>query len=156
MTAKQKLRVSVFGHSFVRRLSEYTMLESSRRNLGLDTNFSVEVHGFGGLKLQDNRLHRVDPRLAKSDILFLELGSNDLCEPMLERFVRDLLSYASNLIVGLNIELIAISQIMIKLTEPFSGYNEKVHIVISLLKSELTSKKPKNILLPAYGRSMES
>ena len=53
MNAQSQLKVSVFGHSFVRRLSEYMTLDSSRDSLGLDTNvFSVEVLGFGGLKTE--------------------------------------------------------------------------------------------------------
>ena len=60
-------------------------LDSSRGNLGLDTNvFTVEVLGYDCLKLKDSRLYCLDSRLAKSDILFLELGSNDLCNQTLE------------------------------------------------------------------------
>ena len=75
MNAQHQLKVSVFGHSFVRRLSKCMALDLSRGNLGLDTNvFTVEVLGYGGLKPKDSRLHCFDSRLAKSDILFLELG----------------------------------------------------------------------------------
>ena len=38
MNTQYQLKVSVFGHSFVRRLSEYMALDSSRGNLRLDTN----------------------------------------------------------------------------------------------------------------------
>ena len=94
MNAQHQLKVSVFGHQSVRRLSEYMALDSSRGNLGLAINgFTVEVLGYCGLKLKNNILHRLDSRLAKSVILFLDLGLNDLCDQTLEpqKFVRSLL-----------------------------------------------------------------
>ena len=86
----------------------------------------------------------LDSHLAKFDILFLKLGSNDLCDQTLDpqKFVKDLLSYASYLIVGLEIRLVAISHIIVRQKEPFLGYNQKVHLLNVLLKSELASKHP--------------
>ena len=45
--------------------------------------------------------------------------------------------------MGLGIRLVANSQIIVRHKEPFPGYNQKLHLVNGLLKSELASKHPK-------------
>ena len=44
------------------------------------------------------------------------------------------------LVVGLELRLVAISQITVRKKEPFPGYNQKIHLINHLLKTELASK----------------
>jgi len=77
MTDRSAHRVLLLGHSFIRRLPHDV-------DWGLTGNIDVKVRGFGGLTVP-----RLVSRLASAlqagefDIVYLEIGSNDLASPCL-------------------------------------------------------------------------
>ena len=78
-TMSQPLKVPVYGHSFVCRLLEFVQSGSDHINLGLDfATFQIEFNEQGGLSLNHRLLESFDESLRVSDILFVDLGSNDL------------------------------------------------------------------------------
>ena len=79
-------RSLILGHSFVRRMKVF--LKNNAENSSLNEHFDLEnscivkLRGNGGHTVE--RLMRYDlraTRVTKPDILVLEIGSNDLCDP---------------------------------------------------------------------------
>ena len=125
-------RVVVLGHSFVSRFQRFCN-EQGIFSLGLDSScFDVEYLGYGGLSLmQKRRLHSQDSKLTGSDLVILDIGSNDLSTAsyLPEQFALDLMSYASFLVIGLGVSRVAILQQLCRERLPFQDYND--HIVRS-------------------------
>ncbi|KAL4225266.1 hypothetical protein ACF0H5_015954 [Mactra antiquata] len=97
--------------------------------MGLDKQlFQVNIRGLGGLSLHQRRLHSYDVQLKNNDIVLLDIGSNDLCNPDCspEQFALDLMKYASYLIIGLNVKKVVLLQTLHRSKVPFNGYNEHV------------------------------
>lgn len=100
--------IVLFGDSFVRCFEEYLHADRDRFNLGLsEDSFKIRCYGFGGLSLsRKNQLHSVDSSIAAADLIFISLGSNDLCDANYppHKFARDIVSYANYLKCGLEIK----------------------------------------------------
>ena len=141
------VKVSVLGHSFVRRLHCFVR---HQRLVFMNMEFEVGLYGIGSLKLTrydfaqerykpDDRLHSFDNDIANSDIVIVELGSNCLCDPHLGvfTFVSKLMEYATSLQTQLRI--VAFSQILPRAesAQPFEGYNNKVVIVNDYIDYQL-------------------
>lgn len=139
-------KVIVFGHSFVRRLEQYTntCTTGDIKNLGLCTNtFGIQLYGLGGLCMsQRRRLHSCDSKLHGADMVLLDIGSNDLCDPEydINRFVTDLVSFASYLVTGLQVRKVIVLQIIKRARPPFSKYNDNVVECNVALKQLITTK----------------
>jgi lysophospholipase L1-like esterase len=123
-------KITIFGHSYVRRLHELMFSRQDLHNLGLDSaRFQISCIGIGGLKLQQRqRLHSSDHLLAGQDLVIIDIGSNDLCleNYVPEQFALDIVSYCSFLTEGLGVKRVAISQILTRSIEPFHEYNQHV------------------------------
>lgn len=136
----QPLKVSIFGHSFVRRLSQYVQSDVDCSNLGLDpTKFNVHIYGIGGLSLMHSQLHSFDQMMKDSDILFVDVGSNDLCrlDVDVHTFVSTYVSYLSSMKENLNIKTVLVCQLFHRKVQPYNGYNEKVDLINTLLAEKL-------------------
>ena len=149
------VKVSVFGHSFVRRLHCFVRHQRDEVFMNMELSpdeFEVGLYGIGGLKLTrydfaqerykpDDRLHSFDNDIANSDIVIVELGSNCLCDPHLGvfTFVSKLMEYATFLQTQLNVRIVAFSQILPRAesAQPFEGYNNKVVIVNEYIDYQL-------------------
>ena len=136
------LKISIFGHSFVKRLTYFVKSDPAYLNMGLPSDqFHVGLYGIGGLKLNDTRLNQFDQKMSQSDVLIVELGSNCLCDPTLGvfTFVSKLLTYVTDLQTKLNVKVVAISQILprAEAAQPFPGYNNKVIIVNEYIDYQL-------------------
>ena len=58
---QEHTNISIYGHSFVRRLSEFVSGDYARHNFGLDpAKYRVNCYGIGGLTLHHPRLHAFD------------------------------------------------------------------------------------------------
>ena len=71
----------VIGHSFVRRLLTPT-IAAGITNVGLDyADFTIILHGVSGLKLgQFKKELRPLVSCVQPDLVFSEIGSNDICD----------------------------------------------------------------------------
>lgn len=129
-TKDMAAKVIIFGHSFVKRLKFFIQSQDEYDNLGLSPlSYNVACLGAGGLKLSDRRrMHAKDRSLQNSDLVILELGSNDLCDPNYhpEDFARHLIAHAKYLTTGLGVRTVVICQIIKRRTEPYVGYNDRV------------------------------
>ena len=86
-------RSLILGHSFVRRMKAFlknnTGSSSFNEHFDLENSCLVKLRGNGGRTVE--RLMRYDlsaTRPTKPDILVLEIGSNDLCDPSADRDIR--------------------------------------------------------------------
>lgn len=106
------------------------------------SNTDIFIYGFGGLRLKNDlfrRLHKLDRKLVKSDVVVLDLGSNDLCDeyysPAL--FVRDYLSYANFLQTGLGVQKVVICQLLPRLVTPYEEYNDHIILANRMLEQQV-------------------
>ena len=162
----QPLKVSVYGHSFVRRLSEFVQSDSDHMNLGLDfATFEIGFYGQGGLSLNHRLLESFDESLRGSDILFVDLGSNDLCpldyskekkkvgtsshdnkekkksenENLVEDLADQLVSFIARKKSSLSVKVLVLGQILHRFIEPYEGYNENVDTLNKLLFQKINT-----------------
>lgn len=119
------------------------MHSSNIMHLGLDPSvYEVQCVGFGGLSLkQRHRLHSVDRLLHNAHLVFLDIGSNDLCDVSAspEKFVNDLLSYAMYLYEGLGVRTVVVGQLLPRRVLPDPLYNDRVVQVNKILQSRIYS-----------------
>ena len=149
----RSLKVSIYGHSFVSRLSQFVEAHCEHFNLGLDpAQFTVSLYGLGGLSLHHRNLtsfdmaHKYD--VMHSDIIYIDLGSNDACrlpvppeDQNLQQHIETVKELAERLIsfilrkkYSLGIRLVVVGQILHRFIEPYQGYNENVNILNRHLK----------------------
>lgn len=132
-----KLKVLCFGHSYIRRLGEYSSHEGPA-NLALDVDkFEVTFHGVGGAKITpgkkslQNELHVL--RACSPDIVFLQIGENDLATLLPVDVVKYILSFAEFLSVVYKTSVI-VGQL---LPRAYDQFNLKVRTVNSHLADRI-------------------
>lgn len=145
------VRASVLGHSFVKRLGDYTRDgEDLWKNLRLNNDeFDIEFVGLGG-----SNVHTVQQKLGEisrfsPQLVFMQIGSNDLCkancEP--ERLARHIISLANLLCEGYGVQRVVIGQILRR--QPPSGRHVHkfwAHMEVSLEEYNLCVIKTNSIL----------
>lgn len=146
MDDRSILRVSLIGHSFIRRLGYYMNNSSELSNLKLnDEQYSVTVNGRGGLKLRDSRLFR---DLLNFEVLphicFMQIGENDILLSSPNNIARDILSLASYIHLGVGVQIVLIGQLFRRRPWASSNdFNDRVIHINKLLMNEC--KKLDNI-----------
>ena len=161
-TMSQPLKVSVYDHFFVCRLSEFVQSDSNHINLGLDfATFQIEFYGQGGLSLNHRLLESFDESLRDSDILFVDLGSNDLCPLDYSKEKKDETSshiirrsrrmknwwkiwsiyWSLSLLERkvLSVKVMVLSQILHRFIKPYEGYNADVNTLNKLLFQKINT-----------------
>ena len=77
-------QIHVLGHSFVRCMKEYIDSDSCRTYCNLDltvAKFKVKLEGYGGWMIKDMRTWLPSVSRDKPvDMVYVEMGSNDLCQ----------------------------------------------------------------------------
>ena len=133
--------VLLYGHSFTRRLNSYLIEKNGNyHNLGMSFQLADTTwFGLGGLTIDSARMnHLAIINLTAPEIVYLELGSNDLCYTdvtpwMAYRHMAALVTYLTNL----GVKKIFIGQVLcrkgvgIPLSTP--DYNRKVREFNTLL-----------------------
>lgn len=143
------VKLSLLGHSFIRRLKEEVLRSGSRwENLNLRAS-EVEVNylGKGGGKVRDitSRLFSEHLSLERPDAVVLQIGGNDVdglgADPI--RIARDIITVAEWMIVGFGVKHVTIMQLLFrKITRqiPLQRYNDMVCLVNSELKARLAER----------------
>ena len=136
------LDVKVFGHSFVRRLALYAV---EHRSLDFDLDgdrFNVTFVARGGLKVR--QLFSLTQDVVGSDIVFLDVGSNDISvvEPVV--LADRVLAYASYLTVMAAVQRVIISQMVFRNASQSryavrEDFNERVVTYSQYLKDAVAS-----------------
>ena len=122
------LKVLCLGHSFIRRLGEYVkkphysdkLHQFSKTNLWLSQQeFQVIYIGYGGSTIGRNgkkpilkHLHYIG--IYHTDILFVQMGSNDLCRPDCDPFQlsKDVFKICDFIRVAYETKVIVLGQIL--------------------------------------------
>ena len=135
--------VVLFGHSFVEHLRKYVVKDASRANLGLDPEeFKVRFQGHGGLNpKQQRRLRAEEGSVQGANLLFLEMGTNDLAKQEYNPLVyaRDICSYAEYLRVGYDVLKVVISQIIFRDVLPHEDFNAYVTLANEEIKTRVNT-----------------
>ena len=77
MAAADDVRVMILGHSFVKRFGDSYFVS----NLGIG-NVLLNVHGVGGRTVEKLKRYDMDDvRMFSPQVIVLEIGTNDLCDP---------------------------------------------------------------------------
>ena len=104
--------VKVFGHSFVRRLAHY-VVEHRSLDFDLDADkFNVTFVARGGLKVK--QLFSLTQDVVGSDIVFLDIGTNDISVVDPVALGDSVLAYASYLTVMATVQRVIISQMVFR------------------------------------------
>lgn len=144
MADSQKIiRVQLIGHSYIRRLREYILVNDEYQNLQLDrTKFSVDFISQGGLTFQ--RLAQRQEFLNFGDpppsVCFVQMGGNDLCRGKPGKVITDILSYARYLHDGVGVKQVIVGQLLRR--QPWASrpdYNDDVVAVNKALKEEIAA-----------------
>ena len=144
MGASAKPRALGFGHSFVRRFSEF--IDNSqpndlyRRDLQLVHTCEVEIFGTGGrtvdkkIRFDFNTIRGTAP-----NVVVLEMGSNDACEKdsEAETIASSLVALTELLISEWKLEFIVVCQILPRKRPPFEEYNDRVRQINTLVSEVL-------------------
>ena len=78
---RRPVRVTVVGHSFIRRLSEdLTKSMGYYHNFGFKFEVAeVDILEKGGMKIDNAKQHSLEIIRSNPDLVYIELGSNDVC-----------------------------------------------------------------------------
>ena len=145
--------VLIYGHSFIRRLNEYLIhTKGNYHNLSLDySQVITQWFGLGGLTYEKAIYrHMAIINLTSPAVIYLELGSNDLC--FTHESAQDIFARVQQLVTMLNnlgVARVLIGQVLLRrgvgipLSTP--NYNRKVLDLNNLIRTTYT-----NIRGPAY------
>ncbi|KAK3106907.1 hypothetical protein FSP39_002645 [Pinctada imbricata] len=142
----QPLKVSLIGHSFIRRLRDYIYLNPEDVNVRLDqSRFTVSYVARGGLTVP--RLFELSEFThfpERPHFVFLPLGGNDIsCSaPNIQRTASDILNYAQYLVEGVDVQHVIIGQVLRRTKSTNIAYNDDVMELNNLLTT-LCSDHPK-------------
>lgn len=110
------LRVSLIGHSFIRRLRDFMNHNPDSYNLRLDNGqYQVSCLTRGGLTITRlGSLREFTSFTLRPDLAFLQIGGNDLvCStPNISKLVKDIVAYAQYLTYGCGVKHVIIGQIL--------------------------------------------
>ena len=137
-TASDCVKVTIWGHSFIRRLRDYvtTTHPDHSHNLGI-TNYpcSITFQGTGGLTVSKARRQLCAIQSTHPDIVVLDLGSNDLCDPfmMVVDLVDSLFQLGQELLES-GTRLVYFLPIIPRSRAPDTTYNTRVRDFNSIMK----------------------
>ena len=133
-----KPRALVLGHSFVRRVVEFTNLhhDSYRRDLNLSEVCGVEIFGVGGRTV--DKMIRLDLEVIEANApnaVVLKIGLNEIYDSHCDAdtVALSLVAFTQLLIKSLSVPFVVVCQILPRMHTPFEGYNERVQKVNTLL-----------------------
>lgn len=135
----------ILGHSFVRRMSDFLKKRggnsSSREHFDLQNTCLVKLLGNGGRTVE--KLLRLDLpaiRSANPDILILEIGSNDLCDPSLdpETLSETIIAFVEVLRHEIRQRFTVLCQVIPRLHPAFPAYNWRVRKLNKCLRETLS------------------
>ena len=142
MAAADDVRVMILGHSFVKRFDESCFVS----NLGIG-NVVLNVHGVGGRTVEKVRRYDMeDVRRFSPQIIVLEIGSNDLCDPNVDVdvFVSSVVEFCDFLLSSVaSVKFICVCEVIRrKWTSgvPLQLYNTNVAAYNIKLKEVMGSK----------------
>ena len=123
--------VAIIGHSYVRRLKQFCPSSSRFHNLNLQHD-RVSFLGIGGAKIRGSK--RIIPHLhslfksSSFKVVFLQLGSNDLCDKNTSphSVALDLLALAHFLISAYNVHRVVIGQLHYRSRAPYAHFNSNI------------------------------
>ncbi|XP_062592629.1 uncharacterized protein LOC134254083 [Saccostrea cucullata] len=132
--------VFVIGHSYIRRLRDYSCTSAEMYNLKLDPDyFKVNFLARGGLTF--TRLSRCPEFMnftKPPQVCFVQMGENDLCQTKPRKVCTDIISYAQYLRDGVGVRTVIIGQLLRR--QPWASspsYNADVIDANNLLRTEI-------------------
>jgi len=143
--------VTCVGHSFISRLKCFTdrdgPSEPAMYNLRLDPGrYQISFIGVPGASTRGHR--SIQPALnrigsLRPDLVFLDIGSNDLCDENVEPqdLARYIISLARFVLVGYEIRSVAVGSILPRVGPTWSSYNQRVSATNRYLR-ELAANEP--------------
>ena len=136
----EQVRVSLLGHSFIKRFRNFMHLRNDVGNLNLSyTNYKIDIRTKGGLTVRD--LAGCPDFATFSEpipcICFLQIGGNDAMIDKPEIVAHNIFSFASYLHVGVGIRHVIIGQLLRR--QPWASsprYNRDIVRINQLVSEE--------------------
>ena len=136
------IEVCIFGHSLVRDVGNFCYSSPEFSNLRLDSDkFRVEFRAKGGLNFQNfaQLLYKFDHI---PDLLFIQLGENDIGYVLPDLIVRDLLSFADYALTGIGVKRVVVGQLLRRDPNKFGHqFNVYVGYINDQLKQTCSTKQ---------------
>ena len=144
-------RVTCVGHSFISRLKSFTDGDGSTDpamfNLRLDPErYQISFIGVPGASTRGRR--SIQPALNRigsmcPDLIFLDIGSNDLCDENVEpkNLARYIISLSRFVLMGYDIRSVALGSILPRVGSSWNSYNQRVSATNRYLR-ELAANEP--------------
>lgn len=146
-----QVKVSILGHSFIRRLERFIDNVDGYKNLRLSQDkFSVDFRAKGGLTV--NKLVKQQNLLtfnAMPHLIFIQIGGNDACDIQRSAptIAQDIVSFALYFCHGLGIKIVIIGQLLPRYeNRTFQGYNDKIMCINKLITEKLHNLSEPRIL----------
>lgn len=122
----------IFGHSFISRLNKFIAENNDPRiNSSFNLQYvSTNIYGRGGLCVHDAQEHLQIVAETNPEIVYLELGCNDLARKEISPYdlVENMLQLSSILYTSYNVRQIIFGQVLKRdnLPKHLSDFNDKV------------------------------
>ena len=121
-----QIQIGIIGHSFVKRMSTHLSQDKDRQwsNLNLPVaQFKVHIKGQGGLTMKQLRSWspcELGFSKVKPDLVYLEIGSNDLCDftVMPEVLAKHVAAFADYLCLAHGINTVYVGQVLQRFKMP--------------------------------------
>ena len=154
MLHTEPVNITIAGHSFVRRLNEYATYQfGSYHNMKIENSVAnVTTIGISGLtidKLLHQHMHRITT--TNPQIVYIEIGSNDLCDPNGDiRQIGLKIKEACKMLLRLGIKKVIIGEIVFRfgrgIPRNVPDYNYKVLNLNRFLQVHLDSEAEPRLL----------
>lgn len=129
------------GHSFVRRMTEFIERNqedgSYTHTFDLESTCTVKTIGTGGRTVDKLIKYDLqDIRDTVSNVVILDIGSNDLCDEQSDpdTVALSIIALVEILIKDLKLRCLVLCQVLPRKKQPFTEYNERVWQLNGLLK----------------------
>lgn len=135
-------KVTLMGHSFIRRLETYMNYDNANLRLSSDL-FSIECRARGGLTMQQMAQDRTFTQFHEvPDTCFIHIGENELSRGSVsvDDLAKHIAAFASFLIDGVGVSHVIIGQLLRR--QPWTSvpdFNEKVCQVNAILSDRLAN-----------------
>ena len=128
--------VLILGHSYIRRLRDYCVVNKIKNFNLPDDSVSVILHGIGGAKVQTllNELDVIDS--VNPDTVILQIGGNDLCFSTPILVFQDIIKLTDIILSCKGVNHVYVCQLTFR-ENCRDGYNHDVEVVNDMLEHHL-------------------
>ena len=133
--------ICFMGHSYIRRVCEFMSHDPNLMNLRLGDGYKTFARCRGGLRVADIFTSELIRFSVAPDIVFIQLGGNDVGKQTNSKLVNNLMSLSDYLVEGVGVKCVVIGQLLRRSPSVVGAeYNELVFQINNALCHETTTR----------------